>query len=571
VQRHGFWNFVALRKALFIAIFCGLSLIGLTVWFTYWLATQTFSCPDWANDCDVRPSVAWITHHYPFVQSVVSTVHGIGLSILAYPAFIFAEAAIWPMLTRQSYNLVSLDMYLSATRGSVPSLLQAIWNASTGRWSNVMVGVGLITLLTTADRLVVGIAYTQGNVTTTYHSNYSGGAGIGLAHDQRYPPGVFPAPITFASMSYTSWAMKLSSEPLPEFREFFIDRTKLARRGNFSVSGLQATKTINCSGQPLEIEDFDDSTMLFRAKSNYPEKNSYVRLRMQSRLAVWVDDVDYKSATRTITTLVFAAINGSIENGVMTDGTTKMQNNNAHEVLQISSLKCLVDVTLKESTIAIGTGPSNGKIAVSSLDTLKGPGNHKSKTDSGDVAQWMAAVVASLGSSVYGAQPLFSNDGPSSLPIPYTTSTSTKLSKEWTQNQLINFINVTSGALALSMSTQWADEKIILTSSNHSLKLVPSNCWLLLVPAALALLITVFLAWWLCFTYRRTNIREMCTAKTSDIIWSTQNQSLREGVEEARLASHSSEKLDQMKVRYTVLVDEDVHMGLIWDKSEQYL
>jgi hypothetical protein len=65
---------------------------------------------------------------------------------------------------------------------------------------------------------------------------------------------------------------------------------------------------------------------------------------------------------------------------MLTNGITRIQNNKDYTVLKISSFKSLVDVTLKESSIAISTRLSNSNSAISSLYNLKELINYKSET-----------------------------------------------------------------------------------------------------------------------------------------------------------------------------------------------
>lgn len=565
------------RKALPGAIFAGLLFIGLTVAFTYWLGIQDFTCPDWANDCHVQKSVAWISREYSFVQGVVSTVHGLGLSLLAYPALMFAEAAIWPILTQHSYDLQTLDNYLSATRGSIPGLLQAIRNLGNGEWSTIMICAGLLTTLSTLDRTVVGQVYNFGNVTKTYTSTYATGGGMGIAFNQSYPPGPAPDPVTSASSLYISWSKNLSSEPLPEIRDFIVDRTFLAKIGSISISALRASKTIECSGTSLDILDDDDPDW-FTVNSNYPEPNSPVRLRIQPRLSVWVDDVAWISEGSTTTTLVFALQNGTIENGISTPTTEKIaehattlqKKTKGDPINSISGLKCTVATTLVQDTIRLGTELPLHNGSLSSVTNVIGPGCCRETTQKplSEVAHWMAAVVASTGTPIYGAQPMFAHNGPTELPAVLTTTQLRNVTDQWTQAELENFIDVTSGALALAMSAQ-SHGTATLTSRKVELQLVPSRAWYLLAPAAAVLITTAFLAIWVSRAYRDSRIQGVRAGKTSDMIWSTQNRSMRDGVEELRSSSHGSEKLDEMKVRYTLLADENMQMGLTWDNPEQ--
>lgn len=526
---------------------------------------QTFTCPHWAIDCQVPSSVQWIQDRgLSTIQGIMSTIHGIGLAILAYPAFILAEAALWPILTHESYTLSSVDMYLSATRGSVPGLIQSVFNVGRRRASVVMIFVGIITLSLQADRIVVGQAYSLGNVTKTYHSTYMAGGGIGLSFGQEFPPGRTPAPAFSASSFFTSWSKNLSNEPLPEFRDFIVNRMTLVSLGGITITGLKASKTIACAGQSLNISD-GSAEDLFQVAANFPKAKSSIRLRMQPRLAVWVDKVQYESQNRTITTLVFAAINGTIENGISTPATKHME---SQKYESVSGLKCTVDVTLNQSTINIGDGPDNGMANVSSTQTVIGPGKHNSKFGAlGDVAEWMGTVVTTLGISVRGAQPLFDHNT-NALPTPFTTTQGAQAPQNWLQADLLNFISVASGALALSMSTEWNRVNTTLRSSMTVQQIIPMRSLILLIPASVVLLAEVFLAVLLFYTYRRARIPEMRQAKTSDIIFMTQNQSIKEGVAKFSLHSGGHKQLELLKVRYGILEEEPREMGLSWAKGD---
>ncbi|KAF4624171.1 hypothetical protein G7Y89_g14003 [Cudoniella acicularis] len=505
--------------------------ITVYIGFSYWLGTQTFNCPSWALNCNVRPSVTWIIVHLPLVQGIISTIHGLGLALLAYPAFIFAEAALWPILTHSSYTLASIDMYLSATRGSVPGLIQAISNIGRGHAFIVMLWVGIITLFLQADRIVVGQAYNLGNVTQRYQSIYMGGGGIGLPFLQHNPPGPLPGPTTIASSFFSSWSQNLSAEPLPTIRSFITDRVNLSRVGIFSISGLEAQKIISCTGKELTIvDDVDSNGGLFSVASNFSISSNSILLRLQPRLSVWVNQVEYKSLVRTITTLVFASMNGTIENGLSTHTATKMKSFN---YFGISTLECTVDVTLQQVVATVGAESNNMTVAnVSSLQTVLGPANNASPYgDLGDVAEWTGAIVATLGVPVYGAQPLFQAPVPPNTLPTIVTTTQTQVTPEvWTQDTLMNFIAVASGALALAMSTQWNTANVTLYSEMSVLQVVKGRCWILAVPAAVVLVLEVLLVMWVSYSNRRAGIREMRQAKTSDVVWSTQNKSISDSV-----------------------------------------
>jgi hypothetical protein len=91
-----------------------------------WLSSQNTSCPSWAQDCQVKPSVAWLQSRLAQVQGVVTLVHSIGLTFLALIATRLAEAAFWPTLARRPHRLESIERHLDAIHGSVPSMFHEL-------------------------------------------------------------------------------------------------------------------------------------------------------------------------------------------------------------------------------------------------------------------------------------------------------------------------------------------------------------------------------------------------------------------------------------------------------------
>jgi len=239
----------------------GVTLVGVALAFTLWLSCQTLTCPDWAFDCVAGGSAVWIKNHLPLVQGIVSTAHGIGLALFAYPSFVFAEAAVWPILSKRPHSLKSLEMYLSATRGSVPSLFQAFFNAGTRRASLIMLFVRFVTTMLQVDRIIVGQAYSLGNITKTYGIQYSGGAGIGLPFYQTNPPSPVPGPASAAKNIYISWANGLAQEPLPAARDFIVDRVNLSVTGNFQYPGSKSSKVSPVAGRNCNLPQILPTSM----------------------------------------------------------------------------------------------------------------------------------------------------------------------------------------------------------------------------------------------------------------------------------------------------------------------
>ncbi|KAE9374182.1 hypothetical protein N431DRAFT_532924 [Stipitochalara longipes BDJ] len=566
-EKDSFWHFIK-HRPLLICIGCsGVGVVALAVSFTILLSTQTLTCPTWALDCTVQPWVAYVDAHLPLFQGIVSTVHGIGLALLAYPLFILAEAAIWPILASQPYTLESIDLYLSASRGSVPSLLQVIFR---GRASTAMLCVSVVAILLQLDRIVVGQAYSKSPVSTKYSSIYYSGGGIGLPFIQQNPPAPIPEPVTGAASLYTSWSFNRSQEPMPEIRDFVAYRSNMSLLGNFSATGVKVVRDISCTGKTLSILDEYSNPPVFSVAANYPDSASSVTLRLQPRMALWVDGIEYMNETRTISTLVFAAINGTIEGGTR-NSVTKSMSQSAYT--GISAIQCSVDVTLIETQMDVGTGGHKNSAAnVSTLATVLGPGQYYSPYGAlGDVSAWLGVVVTTLGDNIYGAQPLFEIEGNGTLPVMFTTTENATPVQSWTQNDVKNFISVGSGALALAMSTQWNQAKMTIVSSQYQTSFLQSRGYLLLAPAGVVIFAEVVLALSLVWSYRKASIQEIRQARMSEMMCSTRNQSIRVGIQQMHGSTGNCAKLDSMRVRYSTVEDGHGGRGLLWveGKSEQ--
>jgi hypothetical protein len=170
---------------------------------------------------------------------------------------------------------------------------------------------------------------------------------------------------------------------------------------------------------------------------------------------------------------------------------------------EISSVACTVTVDLLQSTVAVGSDSPSEVANVSSTLNIEGPGTldplneHGGKL--GEVAAWLGGSVAALGASIYDAQPMFQAQGQPNqtlLPIFYTTTETSLTSpnnNDWTQDTIKQFINVSSGALALAMSHQWANETTTVYANLPVPSLIPGRAYLLLVPAAVMVVLIIIL------------------------------------------------------------------------------
>lgn len=98
-----------------------------------------------------------------------------------FVATTIAEPTLWPLLSRKPYTLVSIDVYLQGVRGSLPSLVGALFQVRDHFATVVLLCLALVAVLCQLDRAIIGQIYTLRNITQSYQSEYQKGGGIGLA------------------------------------------------------------------------------------------------------------------------------------------------------------------------------------------------------------------------------------------------------------------------------------------------------------------------------------------------------------------------------------------------------
>lgn len=262
----------------------------------------------------------------------MTTVYSIGIAALAFSAHAFSESAVWPILHRQPFSIREIGTFLEASRGSVPSTPQALFMARNLDAVIVLLLTTAITSVPFAAAPVVGRVYNRANVTVTYQSELRGGGGIGPYFVQANPAGVLR---DRASVLYTSWENQLANKPLPKYRNWFIDRTKMVKRGNFTVEAVRIQQDIECRGWSATANDEVESlgareySITFntsmptrnynsgKAAGKLHQHNPFVEVRVKRKLVVWVHDYTFEkgNANKTTATLIFAAIGGDIEGG----------------------------------------------------------------------------------------------------------------------------------------------------------------------------------------------------------------------------------------------------------------
>lgn len=220
-----------------------------------------------------------------------------------------------------------------------------------------------------------------------------------------------PAAVGNAYNLYSSWSFGQSSEPLPELRNFILDRSNLSSIGEFSVQAVEARRKINCSGLPIELtSDHIEGPGSF---NNYysvaTSLGADVQLWAQKQLAVWVDDHRQVSPSRAVTRLVFAALGGEIEAGHHNALTSGLKSLCDSDCSSISSLACDVDIDLVDSQACTGPcGHVNSTLTSTETLTSEGvPAFSPQPRNLSPISVYMAAACTIFGISVFGFQPMF--------------------------------------------------------------------------------------------------------------------------------------------------------------------
>lgn len=543
----------------------GLSLACGCFGFTEWLSRQIFVCPDWALDCTVSDFVHKIVTHLGQVQGIVTAVYAVAIAMMSHTAYQIAETTIWPALTATTLSMRDIDRYLSLTRGSLAASPQALWHArGSSSVAIVLSTVTVIAVLQLTSSIIVGHAYSVTNVTTIYHSNHSTGGGIGLAFDgyQMNPPGTLPGAAADALSIYTSWANGISAEPMPDQRSFIIDRANLSVVGDFSAYAIQSHMNITCSSSPIRIvEEYSDIFTVNATMSDIP-----LEIRQQPMLALWVDQWTGLSNTRAITTLIFAAVNGTIEGGFKNGPSDTMSD--LGYVQGISSLACDVDVELTDSIICTWkdeTKCPEPSTTLSELATLGQPCE-------GCISVWLAAAIEVYGVSVYGTLPMFQPTLPNSgvlvpeqlgnfshnLPTAWT-STSSNASQAWSQDVLRNFIDVGSGALATTIMRHFPNTTGTLESRLKMSRLETGRSWLLLFPPGFVLVTVVLVTVVSEIMYSASNLAHVRFGTIGEILFNSQTDDIAAVVDKARKSPEGGGgdggRLETLRVRYGVTSD----------------
>ena len=560
---NGWFAFIKSNLDIPFAFFSGWSCIFAVLGFTWWLSRRIWICPDYAVGCHTEQPIPSINRNPNLTQGGVTLIYSVGLAALVYAAHTAAEPLLWPLLSLQSFKISEFEVLLAAARGSMPATAFAFWWAGFKSWTafGVFLLISLITLSPLSAAPVVGQVYERVNITHTFSSQYQVGGGIPRLFAQTNPPDVALSEVL---SSYVAISMDLATEPMPDLRESIVDRAVLANRGHgMTFKAIRAHTDIACRGTKVEqIETDKESVVKFATKMHQNDrfgrpKNSTneVEIRTFPALSVAAFAYEYLDAFTTKSTLYFLSLNGTIEGEEVTQLTGKA----AEHTQWVSAVACDVSIRLEDYEWQVGGGSAGNSQTI--LSSLAGLRLRKANTTEDDglygyneQALWFAMAPLLVGQSVSGTQPQFQsqwNQTRTGLPTGYTSSD--KRNNVWTISELEAFIRVSVGTVALASARAFQEDHpdpVILVTRAFTPKLEPKRVFYLLYPPLFITACGVILIVWSHHLHKTLKLPIMRMANYSELLKSSQSNSLRGVAERESHRLHTPSRLSQQEVRY---------------------
>ncbi|KAK8022031.1 hypothetical protein PG993_012798 [Apiospora rasikravindrae] len=521
-------------------VVAGAFMFGLSVFLAVFgyinaLSNQTFSCPSWTVNCALTGPVKFLLSNNSLVQGTLTTGYSIGLAAMSFSICNLGEAALWPLWHRRAYRLKQIDTYLAASRGSLISLTKALISARSPQAIMVVICVLVSAALQPAGPTFVGFALARTNQTTIYQSNQTVGGGMGLRFEQeQLAPARLPGAISDAIALYTAWAKSLAVEPLPDQRDYIMDRDMLAPVGNISVFVIKAERLTTCVPRRLDL--VDSGLGYYRVNTSLPPDKS-VSIRAVPAFNAWVEDITRHSPTWVTSTLVFANLNGRIEGGenAMLDSQPDWSG--------VSGLACTIDTALRDAHVNIGHAKTPTRM-LSSLDSIKSPDDNLD-----ELVTWISVAPTLMGLSVQGTQPTF-RKGDIGLPQTWTTMEDSK-STNFTRKELDDFI----------ASGQRYDAFLTLDSEYYDAHLDSTRTYILLVPIVTITIAGIILIVFNTTAHSRHRIPYMRLATVGELIKSAQTEYIRKKVGAEYGDPDTHRKIDKLNLRFGVCSNGAIGLG----------
>ncbi|KAK1830446.1 hypothetical protein QBC39DRAFT_391913 [Podospora conica] len=502
-RRLGLGPFIATHLSLVAAFIAGAILVIVAIVYASTTSSQLLECPAWATDC--RQLDKWTVEHLGTVQGIITLVFFIGLSALGCVALAFCESSVWALLALQKFKIRELEAYLSVMRGSVLAAPVAAMSVQTIPAGLILAAAVVVTLIPLTSIPLVGFAFTPTWRSVILEGNYTTGGGIGELYAQQDLPTSIIARVL---EDYHLWSTNPSSEPMPEYRDWYVDRMSLSSRGGFSAMAVQLSTTISCVPRPAQQLNKDGVwynafvTNVTRTNINPGKQTNMaeVWVRLSPHLVIWADQFEFLSPKTTKTTLVFAALNGTIDGGFPSPFVSST-------VTNASSMACVVTISAADALLTVGTPPVvDSPLTISSLETMRANSPEKSLNE---LLLWLTIAPTLISQ--------------------YTTPSNHDLNA-WTIPDLTHLIHLSIGALVQAISTTpltSQPQMATLPFTTPTKSLLPSRSLLLLLLPSLLLALTAAIATWSAKIHKRNAIPVMRMAGLAETLKSAQTGYLR--------------------------------------------
>lgn len=343
------------------------------------------------------------------------------------------------------------------------------------------------------------------------------------------PP--IPGAVRGADIIFSSWVGAYSDEPLPELRDFVFNRQNMSRTGGgFNIGAVRVHRAVTCHGFSLNESINEVTESHFTVATTLNESGltgvGSMKVRLQPRTAIWVDGFQYMNETRTITRLVLAAINGTVEDGKTTEITTP----NGVRV-NATAVLCQLDITLKDDVIMNGR-PSDHFPNITTLDgasasQIRGPHTAPFNSSIANLAAWFGAVPTAFGHFVDSSAPMYAFTSGSSkfllgLPRTYASTQALTLSGDvWAKEDIKRFLRIASGALGIAVTRNHYQTNQTVSIQVPVTRMLPKWAFLMLIQPSLIVLMTMAFLWLHIQSYQRARITEVRRATVTDILVSS--------------------------------------------------
>lgn len=494
-RRLGLWAFIATHFSLVATFVAGVILVIVAIVYASTTSKQLLECPEWAIHC--RKVDDWTAEHLGTVQGIITLIFFIGLSALGYVALAFCESSVWALLTLQRFKIRELEAYLSVTRGSILAVPVAAMSVKIITAGLVLAAAVVVTLIPLASIPLVGFAFTPTWRSVMLEGNYTTGGGVQDLYAQNDLPNSVVAGVL---TEYHWWSTNPSSEPMPEYRDWYIDRQTLSSRGSLSAQAVQLSTSVSCSPRPVQQLNRDgvwhNAFVTNMTRTNTTSTTASVWVRPSPYLVVWADRFDFPSPNTTKTTLIFAATNGTIHGGFPSPFISST-------ITNASTLACDVTISASDAVLTVGTPPPvDNPPVLSSLAALQvdAPG-----TSLNEFLLWFTIAPT--------------------LISPHTSSGNHD--NTYTIPDLTHFIHLSIGALAQTISTTNEQQIQVVTFHTTLLTLSPPRSILLILLPRIILAITIGVATWSSHIHKTNAIPVMRLAGLAETLKSAQTAYLR--------------------------------------------